>query len=122
VLALARGDCIRARHNAVVVGGTGTGKTHPALGGGLCYLQTAYRVRLTTVVALANDLMAAAAEQRLTKVRANWRRADLVILDELGFLPLSREGGQALFQFSADRYETAALLILVTWNPWTALW
>ena len=111
VLALARGDFVRAHHNAVFVGGTGTGKTHLAIGVGLCCLQAGYRVRFTTVVALANDLMAAAAEHRLTRLLATWRRVDLVILDELGFLPLSREGGQALFQFIADRYETAALLI-----------
>jgi DNA replication protein DnaC len=110
-LALARGDFVRAHHNAVFVGGTGTGKTHLAIGVGLCCLQAGYRVRFTTVVALANDLMAAAAEHRLTRLLATWRRVDLVILDELGFLPLSREGGQALFQFIADRYETAALLI-----------
>jgi DNA replication protein DnaC len=78
-------------------------------------------VRFTTVVALANDLMAAAAEHRLTRLLTSWRRVDLVILDELGFLPLSREGGQALFQFIADRYETAAVLITTNleFGRWT---
>ncbi len=78
-------------------------------------------MRFTTAVALANDLMSAAAEHRLTRVLASWRRADLVILDELGFLPLSREGGQALFQFIADRYETAAVLITtnLAFGRWT---
>jgi DNA replication protein DnaC len=120
VLALARGDFVRAHQNAVLVGGTGTGKTHLAIGIGLCCLQAGYRVRFTTAVALANDLMSAAAEHRLTRVLAGWRRADLVILDELGFLPLSREGGQALFQFIADRYETAA--VLITTNLAFARW
>jgi DNA replication protein DnaC len=120
VLALARGDFIRAHHNAVFVGGTGTGKTHAAIGVGLCCLQAGYRVRFTTAVALANDLMSAAAEHRLTRLLASWRRAELVILDELGFLPLSREGGQALFQFIADRYETAS--VLITTNLAFARW
>ncbi len=120
VLALARGDFIRTHQNAVLVGGTGTGKTHLAIGVGLCCLQAGYRVRFTTAVALANDLMSAAAEHRLTRVLASWRRVDLVILDELGFLPLSREGGQALFQFIADRYETAA--VLITTNLEFARW
>jgi DNA replication protein DnaC len=120
VLALARGDFIRTHHNAVLVGGTGTGKTHVAISIGLCCLQAGYRVRFTTAVALANDLMAAAAEHRLTRVLATWRRVDLVILDELGFIPLSREGGQALFQFIADRYETAS--VLITTNLEFARW
>jgi DNA replication protein DnaC len=121
VLALARGDFVRAHHNAVLVGNTGTGKTHLAVGLGLACLQVGYRVRFTTAVALANDLMSAAAEHRLTRVLAGWRRADLVILDELGFIPLSREGSQALFQFIADRYETASLLITtnLAFGQWT---
>lgn len=121
VLALARGDFVRAHHNAVLVGNTGTGKTHLAVGLGLACLQVGYRVRFTTAVALANDLMAAATEHRLTRVLAGWRRADLVILDELGFIPLSREGSQALFQFIADRYETASLLITtnLAFGQWT---
>ena len=123
VLALARGDVVRQHHNAVLVGNTGTGKTHLAVGLGLACLQVGYRVRFTTAVALANDLMAAAAEHRLTRVLAGWRRADLVILDELGFIPLSRDGSQALFQFIADRDETAALLITtnLAFGQWTAV-
>ena len=121
ILALASGDFVRRHHNVVCVGAPGTGKTHLAVGVGLCCVQAGYHVRFTTAVALAQELMAAAAEHRLPRVLATWRRADLVILDELGFIPLSREGSQTLFQFFADRYETRSVLITTNlpFGRWT---
>jgi DNA replication protein DnaC len=121
VLTLARGDFLRTHDNVVLVGNTGTGKTHLAIALGLCALQAGYRVRFTTVMHLANDLLAASAEHRLTRLLTSWRRTDLVILDELGFIPLAREGANALFQFFADRYERSSVLITTNleFSRWT---
>ena len=121
ILSLARGDFVRGHETVLHVGKPGSGKSHLGVSIGLGCLNAGYRVRFTTAVALANKLVAAAHEHHLPRTLRSWRRFDLVILDELGFLPLSRDGGHALFQFCADRYETGALLVTTNleFSRWT---
>ena len=68
------------------------------------------RVRFTSAVALSQELLAAADEHRLPRYLRSWRSADLVIVDELGYLPLG-PGAPLLFQFFAERYEAGSVLV-----------
>jgi DNA replication protein DnaC len=110
VLALAGGEFIARKENVVRLGNPGLGKTHVALGPGLAAIQAGYRVRFISAIALAQELLLAQAEYRLPRYLKGWQRVDLAILDELGYLGLG-PGGPLLFQFCAERYERASLLI-----------
>ncbi|MDO8691293.1 MAG: IS21-like element helper ATPase IstB [Dehalococcoidia bacterium] len=110
ILALAEGSFIRQKENVICLGDTGTGKTHLAIALGLCAIQAGYRVRFIPAVTLAQELLQAQQEYRLPRYLKTWRKVDLVILDELGYLGLG-PGGPLLFQFCAERYELGSILI-----------
>lgn len=110
VLSLADGGFIRARENVVLLGPTGTGKTHTAIGLGVAAIQAGYRVRFTSAITLSQELLQAQAEARLPRYLRTWDRIDLAIVDELGYLGLG-PGGPLLFQFCAHRHERGSLLI-----------
>jgi len=110
VLTLAQGDFIKARENVVCLGGPGTGKTHVAIALGLAAIEAGYKVRFTSAVSLAQELLAAQADYRLPRYLKTWHASDLVVLDELGYLGLG-PGGPLLFQFCADMYERRSLCI-----------
>ena len=122
VLGLARGEFVKHGESVVFVGPPGTGKSHLATALGVACIQAGHRVRFTTVTALANDLLAARDDHSLTRVLRRWRAIPLVILDELGFVPLSRDGAQVLFQFVSDRYDHGRSVIVTTnleFSRWT---
>lgn len=110
VLALAEGDFLRERENVVILGPSGMGKTHLAIGIGIGAILAGYQVRFTTVAALAQELRLAHKELQLPKLLKSYARLDLVITDELGYINLSEEG-PLLFQFFAERYERGSVLI-----------
>ncbi|RJQ52859.1 MAG: AAA family ATPase [Actinobacteria bacterium] len=110
VLSLAAGDFVGAKENVVCLGASGTGKTHVAIAIGLAVIYAGSRVRFTTAVSLAQELLAAADEHRLPKYLKSFKSADLVVIDELGYLPLG-PGGPLLFQFCAERYEAGSILV-----------
>lgn len=110
VLALTDGGFVRKRENVICLGQPGTGKTHLAIAIGLEVIQAGFRVRFTSAISLAQELLAAQQEYRLPRYLKSWQRIDLVILDELGYLGLG-PGGPLLFQFCAERYERGSLLI-----------
>jgi DNA replication protein DnaC len=110
MLDLAGGAFVAAKENIVCLGASGTGKTHVATAIGLSAIYSGARVRFTTAITLAQELLAAADEHRLPRYLRSWRSADLVIVDELGYLPLG-PGAPLLFQFFAERYEAGSVLI-----------
>lgn len=110
VLRLAQGDFIKNRENVILLGQSGTGKTHLAIALGTAAIAAGYRVRFTSVVSLAQELLQAGQEYRLPRYLKGWRKVDLVILDELGYIGLG-PGGPMLFQFCAERYEQGSILI-----------
>ena len=119
VLGLADGGFVKAKENVVLVGQTGTGKTHVAIALGISAIQAGYRVRFTTAVSLSQELLQAQTEARLPRTLKAWDRYDLVILDELGYLGLG-PGGPLLFQFCAHRYErrTVAITTNLEFSRW----
>lgn len=110
VLELGSGAFAKAKENIVCLGPSGTGKTHVASAIGLSAIYAGFRVRFTTAITLAQELLAAADEHRLPRYLKGWKSADLVIVDELGYLPLG-PGAPLLFQFFAERYEAGSVLV-----------
>lgn len=111
VLQLAQGDFIREPANVICLGNSGTGKTHLATAIGVAACRKNQRVRFFTAAGLVNELLEAKKDSRLSKLQRDLTRFDLIILDELGYIPFDETGAQLLFNFCADRYERAALLI-----------
>lgn len=99
---------VAAHESVILVGNPGTGKTHVLIGLGMEAIRKGFRVRFVTAGALVNELLLARAELRVPKLLRFYGIFDLVLVDELGYVPFSREAAQLLFEFFSDRYETKA--------------
>ena len=123
VLALARSAYLDRRENVLALGNSGTGKTHLALALGLAACQQGYRVRCITAAALVNELLEARDEKRLLRVQKQLAKPDLLIVDELGYVPLSKTGAELLFEIFSQRYEQASTLVTsnLPFNEWTEI-
>ena len=111
VMQLAGGAFVRERGNLLVLGGPGVGKTHLLIGVGRALCQAGFRVLFKSAALLVNELLAVQAEHRLHRLLKQWRRFDLIIVDELGYLPFSQSGGQLLFHLISKLYETTSVVI-----------
>lgn len=120
---LAGGSYIQERKNVIFVGKTGTGKTHLATALGLEACRQGVRTRFATGAGLINELIEARSERTVTRSIQKNNRFGLLILDELGYVPFSREGSQLLFQILAERYERASVIITTNlgFADWTQL-
>jgi DNA replication protein DnaC len=123
VLELARCDYIDRRENVLALGNSGTGKTHIALALGLAACQKGYRVRFATAAGLVHELMEARDEKRLLRAQKQLAGYQLLIIDELGFVPLSRSAAELLFEIFSQRYERGATLVTsnLPFNEWTEI-
>jgi DNA replication protein DnaC len=121
VLELARCEFIDRKENVLALGNSGTGKTHIALGLGLVACQKGYRVRFTTAASLVHELIEAKDEKRLLRFQKLMTSYQLLIIDELGFVPLSKTGAEMLFEIFSLRYERGATLVTsnLPFNEWT---
>ena len=111
-------DCdFIARHGcAVLIGPTGTGKTHLFTALGYTAAERGYSVRYTRVVDMLNHLTTAQINGLLGKALKSYVRPSLLLLDELGYLPIDKRGADLLFQVVAARYETGSI-VLTTNRP-----
>ena len=121
VLELARCEWIERRENVIALGPSGTGKTHVALGLGLAACQKGMSVGFTTAAALVSEMMEARDERRLLRFQKQMAAYQLLIIDELGFVPLSKTGAELLFELISQRYERGATLITsnLPFDEWT---
>ena len=122
VLELARCEYVQRRENVIAIGNSGTGKTHVALGLGLAACQRGLSVGFTTA-ALVHELMEARDERRLLNLQRQLSRLNLLIIDELGFVPLSKTGAELLFEVFSQRYERGSILVTTNlpFDEWTAV-
>ena len=121
VMELARCEYIDRRENIIAVGNSGTGKTHVALGLGLAACQKGMTVGFTTASALVHELMEARDERRLLQLQRRLVGLKLLIIDELGFVPLSKTGAELLFEVFSQRYERGSTLVTTNlpFDEWT---
>jgi DNA replication protein DnaC len=111
VLTLSRGQFIKDKENVIMAGNSGTGKTHLAISLGICACQLKYKVGFYTAAGLVNELTEMESEKRLSRFQKQWLRYDLVIVDELGYIPFSRRSAELLFQFFSCRNENGSIMI-----------
>ena len=123
MLELARSEYLDRRENVLALGNSGTGKTHLALALGLAACQKGARVRFTTAAALVNELLEARDDKHLLRVQKQFAKQDLLIVDELGYVPLSKTGAELLFELFSRRYEQASTLVTsnLPFNEWTEI-
>ena len=121
VMELARCEFIDRRENVIALGPSGTGKTHIALGLGLAACQKGMKVRFITAASLVHELIEAADERRLQRLQKQLTSQDLLIIDELGFVPLSKTGAELLFEVISQRYERGSIIITsnLPFDEWT---
>ena len=121
LLELAQGAFLATHDNILCIGPSGIGKTHVLMGLGRALCLAGYRVLFRPAVLLATELELAHKELRLPRLLAHYRRFDLVLVDELGYLPFSKQTAELLFQFFSDRYERASVGITsnLAFAQWT---
>jgi len=108
---LAGGGFLAQQRNAVLVGGTGTGKTHLAIAIARSCIRAGARGRFYNVVDLVNRLESEARNGRQGRLADHLTRMDFVVLDELGYLPFAQSGGQLLFHLISRLYERTSVLV-----------
>ncbi len=118
---LARCEFIDRRENVIALGPSGTGKTHVTLRFGLAACQKGRRVGFTTAAALVRELMEAVDDRRLQRLQKSLATHDLLIIDELGFVPLSKTGAELLFDVISQRYERGSIITIsnLPFDEWT---
>jgi len=104
-------DFIKEHRNVIFLGRSGTGKTHLATSLGVEACRNNYRTRFVSCYGLVNELIEARQERDLRRLIGRHSRYDLLILDELGYIPFSKEGAELLFQVLAERQEKGSVII-----------
>ena len=123
VLELARCEYILRRENVIALGNSGTGKTHVALALGLAACQKGFTVAFTTAASLVTQLLEARDERRLLKLQRDLQTMRLLIIDELGYVPLSSTGAELLFETFSQRYERGSTIVTsnLPFEEWTSV-
>jgi len=120
---LEAGDYIGEHRNVIFFGNSGTGKTHMATGLGVAACRQGITTRFVTGCGLANELIEAQSSRNLARVIQRYGRYGLLVLDELGYVPFSKEGAELLFQVLAERHERGSVIITTNlgFADWTQI-
>jgi DNA replication protein DnaC len=121
IAALAEGSWIDDRDSIILIGDSGTGKTHLCIALAVCACQQGRRVRFTTLAALANELQEAESRKELARVVGRYARTELVCLDELGYLSLPDGAAELVFQVLSELHERGSLIVTTNlpFGEWT---
>ena len=121
VLELAKGDYLDRRENIILVGPSGTGKSHLAIALGIAACAQGKKVRCFRVTELITTLLEAREDRQLLRLRGQLGKLDLLILDELGYVPASKAGAELLFDVIATAYERNSLIVTTNlpFENWT---
>jgi DNA replication protein DnaC len=114
ILELAQGRYLAGHENILLAGDIGTGKTHIAISLAVAACQQSERVRFFTAAGLTNDLLEAQAVNRLSRLEAGLLRLQLIVLDEVGFVPFTKAGADLLFSCLAALHEHVSLIVTTT--------
>lgn len=120
---LKQGEFVSRNENLILYGGVGVGKTHMATAIGVNLVNQGKKVKFYKTPTLVNRLSEAKKEGRLGILLKKINRADLIILDEWGYIPLDNQGAQLLFQIVADFYEKKSVIITTNldFNSWNSI-
>jgi DNA replication protein DnaC len=121
VLDLMRCDYINKRENVLLIGTSGTGKTHIATGLAVEACSQGRRVRFYRVTDLVTQLLEAREERQLGRMRSQLSKLDLLVLDELGYVPMGKAGSELLFDVMSRAYESMSLIVTTNlpFENWT---
>jgi DNA replication protein DnaC len=108
---LAGGNFLSQQRNVVAVGGTGTGKSHIAIGITRSCIRLGRKARFFNAVDLVNQLEAETKAGRAGRLAEKLTRVDLIVIDELGYLPFAQSGGQLLFHLISRLYERTSIIV-----------
>ena len=111
IMNLYEGDFIKENKNIIFMGGSGTGKTHLSISIGLNLIRQGYKVRFWNLVGLVNELEREKEEGKAEDILRKMSSFSLIILDELGYLPFSKNGAQLLFHLMSSWYENIPVII-----------
>jgi DNA replication protein DnaC len=123
VVELARSEYVIRNENIIELGNSGTGKTHVALALGLAACQKGFSVFFSSAATLVNRLTEARDGRQLSRLQAQLTAVRLLIIDELGYVPLSQTGAELLFEVFSQRYERGATIITsnLPFEEWTSV-
>jgi len=121
VLELAKGNWIDKRENLLIVGASGTGKTHLATALAMAACLRGRKVRFFRVTELITTMLEARDEKALLRLRAQLAKQQLIVLDELGYVPASKAGAELLFDLIGSAYERQSLIVTTNlpFENWT---
>src|SRR6202167_4239694 len=121
IAALAEGSWIDDQDSIILIGDSGTGKTHLCIALAVCACQQGRRVRFTTLAALANELQEAESRKELARVVGRYARTEVVCLDELGYLTLPDGAAELVFQVLSELHERGSLIVTTNlpFGEWT---
>jgi DNA replication protein DnaC len=121
IAALAEGSWIDDREQVILIGDSGTGKTHLAIALAASACHAGRRVRFTTLAGLANELQEADSRRELARVVGRYARIELLVLDELGYLALPQGAAELVFQVLSERHERGSLIVTTNlpFGEWT---
>jgi DNA replication protein DnaC len=102
---------IEDKANSIIIGGVGLGKSHLGIALGYAACQAGFRVRFTTAIDIVNTLLAAEKAGRLVQEMKKYTRPQLLLVDELGYLPIDKRGADMLFQVISQRYERGSIVL-----------
>ena len=108
---LLRGEYLTQKENVLLVGNAGTGKTHLATALGFAACSQGKRVRFYTTTGLVTQLLEAREDRSVQRVLKQLERQDLIVLDELGYVPFSKAGAELLFDVVSRAYERTRLIV-----------